>query len=57
MFRLEVKHPQVLVVVELGLGGTGKLTPKHPQLPTSLSQGYGLQHTTLTIVTHVRNKP
>ena len=32
----EVETPEVSVVVELGLGGRGELTPEHPQLAAQL---------------------
>ena len=37
-----MEAPEVLVVVELGLGGAGELAPEHPELATSLADHTGL---------------
>ena len=38
----KVEAPEVLVVVELGLGRAGELAPEHPELTTGLTDHTGL---------------
>ena len=37
-----MEAPEILVVVELGLSGAGELSPKHPELTTSLTDNTGM---------------
>lgn len=39
----QMKHPEVLIVVELLSIWGGKLSSKHPELPTPLGNGHSLE--------------